>query len=104
MGGHTVNSDRNALGQDESISTLEGRDLSESVELGVIGTDALGRLFVDELDIETVGLCHHQQGSGARVVLYDQSSAFSCVAGKQFHSAHRVGIDLSEGHLEVWMG
>lgn len=56
---HTVDGNGNALRQNESISTLESGDLSERVDLQVLGTDTLGGLLVDRLDVETIGLRDH---------------------------------------------
>lgn len=36
-GALTVDSDGDALGEDEAVSALEGRDLAELVELQVVG-------------------------------------------------------------------
>lgn len=65
----TVDSDSNRLGEDEAVGALKGRDLAELVELQVVGRDALGRLRVDELDVEAVLLCDSQERRGARVTL-----------------------------------
>lgn len=52
----TVDSNSNAFGQDIAVSTLEGGNLAELVELQVLGRDTLSRLSMDKLDIEIVGL------------------------------------------------
>jgi hypothetical protein len=65
----TVDCDGNALGEDEAVLALEGWDLSELVELQVLGRDTLSRLSGNELDIETVLLCDSEEGGGTRVTL-----------------------------------
>ena len=65
----TVDSDGNALGEDKAVSALEGRDLAELVELQVVLRDTLGRLGVDELDVETILLRDGQERGGTRVTL-----------------------------------
>lgn len=65
----TVDSDGNGLGENEAVGALEGRDLAELVDLQVVRRDALGRLGVDELDVEAVLLCDRKEGGGARVTL-----------------------------------
>ncbi|THZ80313.1 hypothetical protein D6C84_07549 [Aureobasidium pullulans] len=52
----------NALGEDVAVGTLEGGDLAELVELEVLGLDTLGRLGVNDVKVEAVGLCDGQQG------------------------------------------
>ena len=73
---HTVDGDSDALRQNVAVSTLESGDLSERVYLEVFGTDALGGLLVDELDVETVGFRDHQEGGSAGVVLAKEMSVF----------------------------
>jgi hypothetical protein len=68
-GKRTVDGNGNALGQDVTVSTLKGRDLGELVELEVLVADTLGRLGVDNVEVQAVGLCDGQQGSGTGVTL-----------------------------------
>lgn len=68
-GALTVDGDGNGLRENEAVGTLEGRDLAELVDLQVVGRDALGRLGVDELDVEAILLCDSEEGGGARVTL-----------------------------------
>ena len=65
----TVDSDGDGFGEDEAISALEGGNLSELVELQVLGGDALGWLSVNELDVEAVRLRDSEEGGGAGVAL-----------------------------------
>ena len=65
----TVDSDGDGLRENEAVGALEGGDLSELVDLQVVGRDALGRLGVDELDVEAILLCDSEEGGGARVTL-----------------------------------
>lgn len=69
----TVNSDGNALGEDETISALEGGDLSELVELQVLCGNTLRRLSLDKLNVEAILLCDREESSGARVTLRGNS-------------------------------
>lgn len=66
---HTVDRDGNALVENESIGSNEGGDLSESVDLQVLGGDTLGDVLEDLLDVKAVGLGHNLEGGGAGVVL-----------------------------------
>jgi hypothetical protein len=68
-GALTVDSDGDALGEDEAVGALEGWDLSELVEPEVLLRDALGRLSLDELDVEAVLLRDREKRHGARVTL-----------------------------------
>lgn len=68
-GERTVDSDGDALREDEAVSALEGGDLAELVELQVLGRDTLGRLSVDKLDVEAILLCDGEEGGGTRVTL-----------------------------------
>ena len=65
----TVDSDGDALAEDKSVGALKGRDLSELVELQIVLRDTLGRLSVDELDLEAVLLRDGQERGGTRVTL-----------------------------------
>lgn len=67
--GRTVDGNGNALGENVAVGALESRDLSELVQLEVLSRDTLGRLSVDNLKIELVGLCDSAQGGGAGVAL-----------------------------------
>jgi hypothetical protein len=69
IGKRTVDGDGNALGEDVAVGTLEGGDLAELVELEVLGVDTLGRLGVNNVKVEVVGLCDGQQGGGTGVAL-----------------------------------
>lgn len=64
----TVNGDGHALVQDVAILALEGGDLSELVELQVVGR-RVGGVDLNDLKVEVVGLGHGADGRGARVVL-----------------------------------
>lgn len=68
-GALTVDRDGDALGEDEAVSALKGRYLSELVELEVLGGHALGGLGVDKLDLKAVLLCDREKRRGARVTL-----------------------------------
>jgi len=65
----TVNGNGDALAQDVAIGALEGGHLAELVELAVVIADALGRLGVHEVELETVGFGDGEDGSGAWVAL-----------------------------------
>lgn len=65
----TVDGDGNALAQDVAVSALESGDLAELVQLAVVVRDALGRLSVNLLKLEVVGLGDGIDGRGARVLL-----------------------------------
>ncbi|THZ99421.1 hypothetical protein D6C82_05163 [Aureobasidium pullulans] len=64
----------NALGEDVAVGTLEGGDLAELVELEVLSLDTLGRLGVNDVKVEAVGLCDGQQGGGTGVTLRKEST------------------------------
>jgi hypothetical protein len=70
-GALTVDGDGDALGEDEAVSALKGRDLAELVELEVVGGHTLRRLRVDKLNVEAVLLCDREKRRGARVALFD---------------------------------
>ncbi|TIA29845.1 hypothetical protein D6C78_09973 [Aureobasidium pullulans] len=70
----TVDGNGNALGEDVAVGTLEGGDLAELVELEVLGLDTLGRLGVNDVKVEAVGLCDGQQGGGTGVTLRKEST------------------------------
>jgi hypothetical protein len=76
----TVHGDGDALGQDEAVLALEGGDLSELVELQVVGRDTLSRLGLDELNLEAILLCDCEERSGARVALSNYCQE-SCLEG-----------------------
>jgi hypothetical protein len=69
----TVDGNGNALGEDVAVGTLEGGDLAELVELEVLSLDTLGRLGVNDVKVEAVGLCDGQQGGGTGVTLRKES-------------------------------
>ena len=73
IGQRTVDGNGNALGEDVAVGTLEGGDLAELVELEVLGLDTLGRLGVNDVKVEAVGLCDGQQGGGTGVTLRKES-------------------------------
>jgi len=67
--GPTVDGNGNALGENVAIGTLKGRDFTELVELQILGRDTLGRLSVDNLELEVVCLCDCEDGGAAGVTL-----------------------------------
>lgn len=69
IGRLTVDGNGDALDQDVAVGALEGGHLAELVELAVVIADALGRLGVDDVELEVVGLGHGEDGGGARVTL-----------------------------------
>ena len=73
IGQRTVDGNGNALGEDVAVGTLEGGDLAELVELEVLSVDTLGRLGVNDVKVEAVGLCDGQQGGGTGVTLRKES-------------------------------
>lgn len=56
----TVDGDGEDFGEDEAISTDEGGNASELVDLAVVGRDTGARVGLDELDVKLVGLGHSQ--------------------------------------------
>lgn len=68
-GARTVDSNGNCLREHEAVSTLEGGDLAELVQPQVLLRDTLGRLCVDELNVEAILLCDREKRRGARVAL-----------------------------------
>lgn len=82
---HTVDSDGNALVESVSISTDESWDLAETVELQVLSRDTLGRLGLNNLEVDIVGLCDSADGGGAGVTLWwivsfeDRDIRMTCV-------------------------
>lgn len=52
-----------------AISTNESWDLAELVDLEILRRDTLGRVGVDELQVDVVRLGHSSDGNGARVFL-----------------------------------
>jgi hypothetical protein len=109
IGQRTVDGNGNALGEDVAVGTLEGGDLAELVELEVLSLDTLGRLGVNDVKVEAVGLCDGQQGGGTGVtlsgvlaVLYTQKMVEQKWLDKS--EAYRVGVELSERrHCEGYM-
>lgn len=71
----TVDGNGHALGEDVTIGALKSGNLSKLVELEVLGRDTLGRLGVDNLKVEVVGLSDCANGSAAGVTLCDTMSA-----------------------------
>lgn len=94
----TVHGDGDGLAEDEAVSTLEGGDLAELVELQVLGGDTIGRDSLDELEVKTVLLRDGEQRGGARVALRD--TLVICSHFIQLHpgSTNRVGVELAERH------
>ena len=86
----TVDSDGDALGEDEAVGTLEGGDLAELVELLVLGGDALGWLSVNRLDVESVLLCDSQKTCGARVALCRKSQLHLSVSQSGGEAARQL--------------
>lgn len=96
----TVDSDGDALGENEAVSTLEGRDLAELVELQVLAGNTLGRLGLDELNVEAVLLCDREEGCGARVTLLNSllDLLFRLQSGTREGYTYRIAVELSERH------
>lgn len=59
----TVDCDGNGLVEGVAISTYEGRDLAELVDIEVLGIDALNRVGVNDLKVDVVGLGNCFDGS-----------------------------------------
>lgn len=99
----TVDSDGNGLRENEAVGTLEGRDLAELVELQVVGRDTLGRLGLDELNVEAVLLCDSKERGGARVTLVGRQFWFLSNFGKlrTRGATYAVAVNLSERH-DCW--
>lgn len=70
----TVNSDSNALVESVAISTDKGRNLSKLIKFEVLGRDTLGRLSLNNLEVNIVGLRDCADGSGAGVALREKIS------------------------------
>lgn len=66
---HTVDGNGNAFMESVAISTDEGGNLSELVDLEVVGRNTLCRLSLDNLEVNVVGLRDCANGSGAGVAL-----------------------------------
>ena len=99
LGRRTVDSDGDGLAEDEAVSTLEGGDLAELVELQVLGGDALLGGGLDELDIEAVLLGDSEEGGGARVTLMAGLAEVRASSGAAAREkTYAVAVDLSEGH------
>jgi hypothetical protein len=54
----TVDGDGNALVDRIAVGADEGWDLAELVDLEVLSGNTLGRLGLDDFDIDVVGLCN----------------------------------------------
>lgn len=73
QGERTVDSDGNDLRQSVAVGTLEGGDLAEGADLGVLsrlverGTRV--GLSLDQLKLNVVGLSRDEAGNGATVLL-----------------------------------
>lgn len=74
MSALTVDGNGHALHQHIAIRALKRRDLAELVQLAVVIADALGRLCVHKVELETVGLGDGEDGGGARVALQSDMS------------------------------
>jgi hypothetical protein len=64
----TVDGDGNRLGENEAVLALEGGDLAQRVSLEVLDA-RLGRIGIDEVQLNVVGLSNRLDGSAAGVVL-----------------------------------
>lgn len=73
LGGPTVDSDGNALGESEAILTEESRDLAELVGLEVLDGRVL-EVGGDNVELKVVGLRNRLDGGGAGVVLQEKRS------------------------------
>jgi len=54
----TVDGDGNALVEGIAVGPDEGWDLAELVDLEILSGNTLGRLGLDDFDIDVVGLCN----------------------------------------------
>jgi hypothetical protein len=75
---HTVDGDSNALVENVAISSNKGWDLSELVDLEVVGRDTLRRLSLNDLEVNIVCLRNSADGSGAGVTLRTKLLADDC--------------------------
>ena len=60
---HTVDGDGNALVESVAISTNEGWDFAELVKLQVFSRNTLGRLGLNDLEVDVVCLCDCADGN-----------------------------------------
>ena len=65
----TVDSDGNTLVESVPVSAHKSRDLSKLVDLQVLSVKALGRLGLDNLEVDVVRLCNCTNGSRTWVAL-----------------------------------
>lgn len=102
----TIDSDSNALAQNEPVFALEGWDFPKRVDLEVLGTHALRWLLDDNLEFEAICLRNSQEYCCARVVLQKSLEYVNKAIITQIVKEAKVGkgntygvsIDLSERH------
>lgn len=98
----TIDGDGNSLVEDVAISTNEGRDLSERVNLQVLGVLRLG-IGRDNLEVEVVGLRNGEDARRARVALQIRFRSVLAPGrrsgNKYCTSTHIVSVELAERHL-----
>lgn len=73
----TVDHDGNDLGQTKAIGVLEGGDLAQRAQLGVVRglierRSGVG-IGIDQLELQVVALRGHKDGDGAGVILVARS-------------------------------
>jgi len=73
----TVDGNGNALVEGVAVCADEGWDLSELVDLEVLSRNALGRLGLDDFDVDVVRLCNSANSGGAGVAL-EELLGFGC--------------------------
>lgn len=61
----TVDGNGQGLGEGVTVAANERWDLSERVDLAVVGAELGARLGVDKLDVEAVGLSDSENGLGS---------------------------------------
>src|SRR4051794_21454787 len=100
----TVNGNGNTLVESVAISTYEGWDLAELVDLEVLGGDTLGWLSLNDLNVDVVGLSHSANGGGAGVTLLqwlgirqrEVEREIKHYIQKLEEDTYRVGVKLSK--------
>lgn len=65
----TIDSNSDALAQNEPIFALESWNFPKGVDIEVLSTHTLGWLLVNDLNLEAICLCNSQEDSRARVLL-----------------------------------
>lgn len=65
----TVDGNCHGLGQGEAVGGLESGDFAQRVDFQVLGADARGGVFGNQLDIEFIDLCYDEQGIGTGITL-----------------------------------